>query len=101
MRHAALVSAATCGIYLGFYLPTLVESRFSTPVYLLAVPLFYVGVALLAAILRNRDWRRGLRVGGAALAFLAACASLSAWIRVHAVQNVDPRPVQPPAQWAP
>jgi hypothetical protein len=75
----AMVGAA----YIAVYLPTAVEVRYGTPLFLLATPAVAIGLTRIVGSVRERPRRLVAWAAGAA-AILVACASLSAWITQQA-----------------
>ncbi len=79
-----LATTMTCLGYIGVYLPTAVESRFSLPVYVLLAPFFALGVRAGWCGLQQRRWAVAGRWSVAAAVFVLGGARLSHWLAQQA-----------------
>jgi hypothetical protein len=95
LREAGVWAAVFCGVIGLFYLPTLVESRFATPLFLFGAPLTVIGLTHLTSAQFRGSRRRVVRAAVAAAAVLMLAASLSAWIESQAGLGGDPRQGDP------
>jgi hypothetical protein len=91
LREAGVWSAVFCGVTGLFYLPTLIETRFATPILLFGAPLTVIGLMHLRSPEPRGSPGRLARAAVGAAVLLALAAALSAWIESHAGLGGDPR----------
>jgi hypothetical protein len=83
-RWTLAVLAAACGSIVALYAPTVVESRFSLPVYLLLAPWSAAGAMSLWIRWRERRLRRPGRLLAMLVLLIAVSLGVSLWIAGHA-----------------